>query len=83
MSCLWCYVLISHFNGFYVGYAILKKKSKLNSDSVDIVVCVLLPVAQSTFISGKKLTSILIGQNHNSANVPKRKKMHSILVKPF
>lgn len=51
-----------------------KKKSKLNSDSVDIVVCVLLPVAQSTFISGKKLTSILIGQNHNSANVPKRKK---------
>lgn len=60
-----------------------KKKSKLNSDSVDIVVCVLLPVAQSTFISGKNLTSILIGQNHNSANVPKRKKMHSILVKPF
>lgn len=67
----------------FMLFMLFKKKSKLNSDSVDIVVCVLLPVAQSTFISGKNLTSILIGQNHNSANVPKRKKMHSILVKPF
>lgn len=67
----------------FMLFMLFKKKSKLNSDSVNIVVCVLLPVAQSTFISGKNLTSILIGQNHNSANVPKRKKMHSILVKPF